>query len=330
MLYVFYNDIDKNKCAKLVLSELNDSEIEIVPAGNSLWTYRNIIARIVLHLCFYLHVPCKYNFDSAFIKKILTIKKTDSILIFGGGFGISPCISFCFLEYCKAESKFLWLWDSVHNKTEKRFLKYLKKHYEVYTFDYNDSQDYKLNYKNTVGYLPELKQEIKKEDKQTTDIYFVGIDRGRYEILNYLYESFSKLGLICDFNVLKDENSPKKEKTLKFVNGRVDSLENIRRIYNSRAVLDIPVDGQNGLTQRVLEALFLNRKVITNNESIKNEMLYRTENIFILNHKNLEDIKIFLSTPFLETKLSQYTINNWITEFTQQSAVSSQQSAVSS
>ena len=35
MLYVFYNDIDKNKCAKLVLSELNDSEIEIVPAGNS-------------------------------------------------------------------------------------------------------------------------------------------------------------------------------------------------------------------------------------------------------------------------------------------------------
>ena len=63
----------------------------------------------------------------------------------------------------------------------------------------------------------------------------------------------------------------------------------------------------------IIEHLFFR-----NNESIKNEMLYRTENIFILNHKNLEDIKIFLSTPFLKTKLSQYTINNWITEFTQQ------------
>ena len=110
----------------------------------------------------------------------------------------------------------MWLWDSVRNKTEKRFLKYLKKHYEVYTFDYNDSQDYKLNYKNTVGYLPELKQETKKEDKQTTDIYFVGLDRGRYEILNYLYESFSKLGLICDFNVRKQSQKRKNIKVCKW------------------------------------------------------------------------------------------------------------------
>ncbi|MGN0729951.1 hypothetical protein [Treponema sp.] len=320
MLYVFFNDIDKNQCARQVLSELNRTDVKVIPAGKSLWKYKNKISRFVLHLGFFLNIPFNFNFEKLFLEKISEIKVNDSILVFGGGFGISPSISFAFLKLCKAERRFLWLWDSVHNKAEKRFLKYFKKHYEVYTFDYNDSQKYKLNYKNTVGYLPELKQEPKKDGKQLKDIYFVGLDRGRYEILNTLYEDFSKLGLICDFNVLKDEKSPKKEKMLKFINGRIGSLENSRRIYNSRAVLDIPVNGQNGLTQRVLEALFFGRKVITNNESIKNEVFYRPENVFVLNDKNLEDIKMFLSKPFVKNNLSQYTINNWITEFTQQTA----------
>lgn len=314
MLYIFYNDIDKNECAKLVLEEINNPYVTLIPAGKNIWSYKNTFSRFLLHMGFCLHFPFKYNFNHNFISIVKQIKKSDTILIFAGGFGISPCLSFPFLKFCNAQKKYLWLWDSVLSKTDLRFLKYLKKYYEVFTFDAFDAEKYGLTYKNTVAHFPFVSMSS-HEEKLESDIYFVGKDRGRYDKINKLFEIFSKQGIVCDLSILRDETSPQKEKTLKFSERRISQYENYDRLNKSRSVLDIPVAGQHGLTQRTLESLFLRRKVITTNEWIKKEKLYSEENVYIITDENLNDIQKFLSASFRKTDLSDYKIDNWIRAF---------------
>ena len=43
----------------------------------------------------------------------------------------------------------------------------------------------------------------------------------------------------------------------------------------SRAVLDIPIAGQNGLTMRTFECLAMKKKIVTTNENIK-QYAFRT------------------------------------------------------
>ena len=311
MLYIFYNGIDKNSCAKLVLNEIRNPNVELIEAGKYFWHSKNNIVKLLLRIGFCLHIPFLCNYDVDFIKKVAEIKSNDKILIFGGGI-ISPRGCYSFLHILKANKKSLWLWDSVQNKKQEKYLNYLKKHFDVVSFDFSDAEKYGLRYKNTVCRYP---KKIIQDSDITTDIYFVGQDRGRYEILNSLYEKFNAMDLKCEFLVIRDETSPITENSLKFSECWVSSEENQLHISKSRAVLDIPAKWQHGLTQRTLEALFQERKVITNNTWIEKEKLYTKENIFVFDKSNLNGIKAFLNQPFQKIDVSDYQINEWIKEF---------------
>ena len=71
------------------------------------------------------------------------------------------------------------------------------------------------------------------------------------------------------------------------------------------------------MTLRPLEALFLNKKLVTNYKEIKNEKFYNVNNIFILNN-NYEEIADFLKTPYVaidEAIKEQYTCTSWMLRF---------------
>ena len=78
---------------------------------------------------------------------------------------------------------------------------------------------------------------------------------------------------------------------------------------------------QAGLTLRALEALFYEKKLITDNENIKEYDFYNSNNIFILkqdeelNAKKKKELEDFLRKDFKivskEVK-KQYTIENWL------------------
>ena len=59
---------------------------------------------------------------------------------------------------------------------------------------------------------------------------------------------------------------------------------------------EIVQPGQGGLTIRTLEALFYNKKLITNNESITEYDFYNADNIFIYKEQdcNIDALKSFL------------------------------------
>lgn len=312
MLYVFYNEKDDNKCAEKVLKELKNPNTKVIEAS-CLWRYKNFFCRLLLHVGFYFHVPLNINFSKVFFISIRDIGVNDKILLFGGGIGIPIWMCYPFLKIIKSANRYIWLWDSVITKSDRKYLAFEKKYFSVFTFDKVNADKYGLMYKNTVCSFPIINN---IEVIPKNDIFFVGQDRGRYEKINLLYEKFTVLGFKCNFIILRDETSGC-ELSLKYASERITLEESYVQTLNSRAVLDIPINGQAGITQRPLEALFLGRKVITTNINIESEALYNSNSIFVVGKRSLSALKEFLDkeSTVSECVLDLYKINSWIREF---------------
>ena len=64
--------------------------------------------------------------------------------------------------------------------------------------------------------------------------------------------------------------------------------------------------------------LFLKKKLITNNASIKEKDFYDSSNIYIIQDMELKGIEEFMKIPYKEVDpkiVSQYEINQWIQNY---------------
>ena len=96
------------------------------------------------------------------------------------------------------------------------------------------------------------------------------------------------------------------------------SAKDISKIVDeSRIILDVQHPKQTGLTMRTIEMVGMNKKLITTNESIKKYDFYNTNNIAVVNRKNVEISAEFLNAPYepLSPELyEKYSLKNWIFE----------------
>lgn len=84
---------------------------------------------------------------------------------------------------------------------------------------------------------------------------------------------------------------------------------------NSKALLDLTRENQYGLSFRVFEAMALEKKIITDNEAIKNYDFYNPNNILVLNETCSNLGKDFFEKPYEgipEDIYSYYTLNHWV------------------
>jgi len=99
-------------------------------------------------------------------------------------------------------------------------------------------------------------------------------------------------------------------------------LSKVEVIYyimsQGKAILEIIDAGFEWETQRPLLALSNNKKLITNNISIKREKYYSPDNIFILGSDNEKDLIGFLNKPFKTISadiMNYYNVEEWIQRF---------------
>lgn len=81
--------------------------------------------------------------------------------------------------------------------------------------------------------------------------------------------------------------------------------------------MDIVQKGQVGLTLRIMEALFYNKNVITNNRSIQDMKIYDKNNIYILGLDD-RDLVEFIKESICEWDeelKKQYVFNAWLHRF---------------
>ncbi|WP_336280246.1 hypothetical protein [Cronobacter dublinensis] len=189
-------------------------------------------------------------------------------------------------------------------RTYKNNINLLKKAgFELYTFDPADAHYYNLCYKGQ--YLPVY--EVNEGNPDNT-AYFLGLNKGRKEILEQLAHRLLEKGVAVSFTIVDNP-----DKKLSFSKKFISYRENIQKVLQCRFLVDIVRPGQSGMTLRVLESAFYKRKLITNNPNVKGTDLYNPNNILVLDeHMNIPDE--FLASPYEalhETVLEKYKADNY-------------------
>ena len=114
-----------------------------------------------------------------------------------------------------------------------------------------------------------------------------------------IYHELKTSGLKVKF-IVKKEEKEKINVTEDFnLIDRNISYENVLKLNNlSKAIVEINQSQQNGLTVRALEALFTEKKLITNNLDIINMDFYNKNNIFIIGHDSLNLLRKFIDSDY--------------------------------
>ncbi|ELD5872748.1 lipopolysaccharide biosynthesis protein [Escherichia coli] len=124
--------------------------------------------------------------------------------------------------------------------------------------------------------------------------FFLGRDKGRLQIINELADRLTALGCKLDFNVVKDKTSSPTSKYL--IEKQLPYEENINRTLNANIIIDITKENQSGWTLRILEALFFNKKLITNNINILGSEIYSESRFFIMGHDDWNKLEYFINS----------------------------------
>jgi len=92
----------------------------------------------------------------------------------------------------------------------------------------------------------------------------------------------------------------------------------MKNIQKARCIIEIVQNGQKGSTLRPLEALACGKKLMTNNQFIKEYDFYLKENIFIIGEDDFFTIDTFIQTPFTPLPsaiVDKYDISSWLSNY---------------
>lgn len=234
------------------------------------------------------------NFSKVEVEKV--------ILVFGGYFFTSKHILALKKSFPNAEFIY-YNRDSIKNYPH--ILSFCNLFEVKYSFDRNDCEKYGFKF------LP-LFYTYKKTNSDVNSYYASSImTYNSYKVkcllntLNFLPKNKNlfiyifvpskvKYFIIFALSVLK--KNPMLRKYL-----HRNSLTNIEteQIFNSsQIILDFPLQNQNGLTIRTLDALYLHKKIITTNVNIKEYEFYCPENIYIFPNSSKNEEKAFFNSDF--------------------------------
>lgn len=271
----------------------------------------SIILRTLRKIHFKLNFKSKKLWvDSILTKNLIKDEKINTIIIFDAPIWIEN-ISYIRKKYSNIKIVFFF-WNII--KDQKK-LEIIKQNCDnVITFDKMDAQKYNLNYHPAFCWF---RHEENLDKTIDTDLLFIGRNKNRIDILEKIYLQCINKNLKPNFYVVKDTKEQNsiyfdlKEKDLPY-------MEALKFIYKSKCILDINQSGQVGITFRVLEALFLKKKLITNNKDVINYDFFNENNIFILDD-TYEISKEFMKSNFVDIDKSivdKYTIDGWIQSLT--------------
>ncbi len=204
----------------------------------------------------------------------------------------------------------LWYWNAVEKSIPICSIN--RNNCEIWSYRKADCTKYNLK-ENTQFFIPD-KLEQDRELKQ--DVYFVGADKNRSEILYDLSKVFCKNNITYKYILTKYKKSI--ETKIPY-SSNISVCESRENMLESRVILDIVDETQmSGITLRPLEAISNGKKVITNDKGVEYLQIYNRHNFFIIGKDSFDEIKSFIDTPFDSTNSSNidyYTFDAWRKRF---------------
>ena len=246
-----------------------------------------------------------------YLKEIINLKikyrnSLDKVVVFD-----DVCLFFYVLFFFS--NSYLWLWNTVPNsKTAKLRLALCNRKNSIYSFDEQDCLNYKFKH-NTQFFFCEAPNE-KTHNKH--DLYFVGADKGRYQMLDRIYKHLILNSIEPLFQMIPANEKKYQNKKI-LCEHFVEYEEVLKNLNSSKAVLDLCKPGQVGMTFRAMEALFYDKKIVTNNTHYRDLPFYSPESIYFL-VDGLEGLKDFIEAPevkYDDSIKDYYSIENWLRRF---------------
>ena len=228
------------------------------------------------------------------------IKQYEYVIL--GENGYLPCIA----KYIKKKNPdckiILYFWNILEDQKPYKKLIEDKNIDEFWTFDKNDAKKYNMKY-NPQFYT----KNVKIQDEQNKyDVLFLGRPKTRKKDIVELEKKLEEEGIQTNFKIIENEKD------------YVSYDEYLKMIAESKSILDYNQEGQVGLSLRPMEALFLERKLITNNTDIKNYDFYDHDNIFILGEDDINKLKEFINKPYKKINqdiIDYYDFEQWLKRF---------------
>ena len=219
------------------------------------------------------------------------------------------------LSFIKKHGKRLiaYFWDSFSRIPEgKETIHYFDK---FFSFEPKDVKHHNLLFLPNF-YSPDL---VIDKNKQTQfDLSYVASYDDRLDTLEKILASLSPLHLKTNINILSARTITFKSKNEKSITWFTDALprkETIRIMNDSSVLLDIVQPKQEGLSFRFFEAMILEKKIITTNQSVTTYDFFNPNNIFIWQNENTVPPKDFFTTPYSPVPgdiVAKYSLQNWV------------------
>lgn len=188
--------------------------------------------------------------------------------------------------------------------------------WRVWTYDDYDARTYGLRLYHVNAYP---KSFLKPKMPSEYDVLFVGKDKGRGDYLLQLERKMKLMGLKTLFIIARDGKlSPSK----KYYKKAIPYEDVVELIVKSRAILNIAMEGQEGMTMRDLESMFFGVKLLTTNKNVVKMDFYHPENVYIVDGLNIDDLPQFLNISMVEVPdevKNKHTFDSFI-EFITESA----------
>lgn len=249
-----------------------------------------------------------------FEKWYLFLGSVNTVILFDNG-NIDCVVKWIHKKY-PAIRIIIWYWGPVDICISPS--KFNRDYCELWSFDKRDCNDYSMRF-NTQFFIMEnlyLIENVKNDYK--FDVVFVGTEKDRLSKIVKCKELFDSFNINNYMHVVKSKSHYSSNDKYKYKEP-IDYKEMLRLISSSRSVLDVVSNDQSGLTLRPLEALFLKRKLITNDRKIVDYDLYNRKNIFILGVDNENQLRDFVFSEYDYTNydelIMKYSFHSWIERF---------------
>lgn len=275
-------------------------------------------------------------------------KKIDNNIVFWDDFFKNKCEStyfdylfvidgFCVSDYLISLLKksnaniktILYLWDSVQHvfKFDKNFHLFDR----VYSFDIKDVDRFQLKLL-PIYWVPSQETSIQY------DVFgFAGFGNGfqRYNVYKQIYDFAKKEGLNSYIKLFHEEvnRNSIKNRLRKILNRdsflqvpddelishtSLKTIEFRNYIKSSRIILDALSNIQSGMTTRFSWAIGAGKKIITNNQFVRDYDFYDPEQIFIYQNEMIIPKQFFFEDyemkETIRKQVDKFRIDNWISE----------------
>lgn len=170
------------------------------------------------------------------------------------------------------ESKIVCFFQDLIDTIKDRYtdkvvdINYVKRYSDlIISYDKSDAQ------KHHTAYHPTIYSPLNIQSTSTKyDLYFLGRDKGRMDMLIRLCQEAQKRGLRCKFDMIEIPRQKQiSQEGMNYPNGEISYAENLRNSSESRCIIEMLQQDASSPTLRTWEAIALNRKLLTNNSSIK-------------------------------------------------------------